>query len=375
MLLLITYVLVALVFSFLCSVAEAVLLSVTDGYVAVLEGEGKAAGRVLRRLKQDVNKPLAAILTLNTVAHTVGAAGAGAQAALVFGEAWLGAASAVLTLLILVLSEIIPKTLGARHWRALAPATAWGLRFLVWVLHPFVKLSGYLTRSMAHGPMLTGFSRAEFAAMAELSQQQGVLARSESQILRSVLALHGMKVRDAMTPRTVVFAIPESMSVGEFCEQHATEPFSRIPVYRGEKGHITGFVLRADLLLAQARGETSALVSAHRRDIPALPGVLPLSRAFDELLQRRTHILVVIDEYGGTDGILTLEDVIETMLGLEIVDEADRVHDMQALARRLWRRRAEAMGLATEEQHAQPGGNGDTSAGDESPMPPPDRND
>lgn len=349
MVLLVVYVLVALVFSFLCSVAEAVLLSVGQGYIAVLEREGRPAGALLRRLKEDVNKPLAAILTLNTIAHTVGAAGAGAQAAVVFGEAWLGVASAVLTLLILVFSEIIPKTLGAHYWQALAPGTAYGLRFLVWILHPFVKLSERLTRSMAHGPGLTGFSREEFAAMADLSRQEGVLADSESRILKNVLAMRDMKVRDAMTPRTVVFAVPESLAVGEFFERHAEEPFSRIPVYRDEKGHITGFVLRADLLLAQASGKADSAVVEFRREIAALPGILPLARGLEELLQRRAHVLVVVDEFGGTDGILTLEDVIETILGLEIVDEADRVRDMQALARRLWRRRAESMGLEVDD--------------------------
>jgi len=348
MLLLVAYVLIALVFSFLCSVAEAVLLSVSPGYIAVLEREGRSAGPLLRRLKQNVNKPLAAILTLNTIAHTVGAAGAGAQAAVLFGEAWLGVASAVLTLLILVLSEIIPKTLGTHYWQALAPATAYGLRFLVWGLYPFVKLSEYLTRSVTRGPALTGLSRDEFAALAEVSRQEGLLADSELRILKNVLALREMTVRDAMTPRTVVFAIPESTSVGEFFERHSGEPFSRIPLYRGEKAQVTGFALRSDLLLAQAKGAVSRLASEYRREIRTLPGMLPLARGLEELLEARAHMLVVVDEHGGTEGILTLEDVIETILGLEIVDEADRVEDMQAFARRLWRHRAEAMGLKVE---------------------------
>jgi CBS domain containing-hemolysin-like protein len=185
-----------------------------------------------------------------------------------------------------------------------------------------------------------------------VSQREGLLADSELRILKNVLALRDMKVRDAMTPRTVVFAIPESTSVGEFFERHAGKPFSRIPLYRDEKDHITGFVLRDDLLLAQARGGVSAPASDYRREIPMLPGMLPLARGLEELLERRAHILVVADEHGGTEGVLTLEDVIETILGLEIVDEADRVEDMQAFARRLWRRRAKAMGVKVEGQAA-----------------------
>jgi CBS domain containing-hemolysin-like protein len=171
MTLLITFVLVALVFSFLCSIAEAVLLSVSMPYVALLEQKGKPSGPLLRSLKTEINKPLSAILTLNTIAHTIGAAGAGAQVAIVFGNAYLGIASVILTLLILFLSEIIPKTLGAQHWRRLAPATAYGLKFLIWLLYPFVFLTGKMTRGLAGGPTLNGFSRQEFAAMAELSAE------------------------------------------------------------------------------------------------------------------------------------------------------------------------------------------------------------
>ena len=176
MILLITYVSIALLFSFLCSIAEAVILSVSPAHIALLEKEGKPSGKIMRLLKEDISKPLAAILTLNTITHTMGAAGAGAQAAIVFGNAYVGVASAVLTLLILIFSEIIPKTLGAHYWRQLTSVTAYGLRGLVWLLYPFVKVSEWLTRGLTHGPRLTGFSREEFAVMAELSAKEGELA-------------------------------------------------------------------------------------------------------------------------------------------------------------------------------------------------------
>ncbi len=348
MTLLITYVLFALVFSFLCSIAEAVILSVTSAYVALLEEEGKPSGAILKKLKGDINQPLAAILTLNTIAHTMGAAGAGAQAAIIFGSAYLGVASAVLTLLILIFSEIIPKTLGAHYWRKLAPVTAHGLKYLVWLLYPFVKLSELLTAGMTEGPKLSGFSRKEFAAMADLGAEEGQLAESESQVLKNLLELRNTPARDAMTPRPVVFSLPDTMSVEEFFHRHEQEPFSRIPIYHDDHDYVTGFVLRSDLLLAQARGNNRKTLDNYRRDMSSLPESVTLARAFNELQRVRAHMVLVVDEYGDMQGILTLEDIIETLLGLEIVDESDDTVDMQKLARRQWRRRARKMGLEIE---------------------------
>jgi len=338
MLLLITFALVALGFSFLCSIAEAVLLSTTSGYIAMLEQEGKPAGRLLRTLKENINQPLAAILTLNTIAHTVGAAGVGAQSTVLYGSTALGIASAVMTLLILVLSEIIPKTMGANYWQALAPATAHFARILIWSLYPFVKLSEYLTRTMVNGPGLKGFNREELAALAELGWQEGLLAGKEARIMTSLLSLHETRVSDAMTPKTVIFSIPETYTVGDYYRQYGTEPFSRIPVYKDHSEDITGFVLRDDLLLALARGEMDTPVSTFRRDMSTTLSELPLLDVFDHLLRERIHIMLVVDEYGGVQGILTLEDVLETILGLEIIDESDTVTNMQELARRFWRR-------------------------------------
>ncbi len=349
MFLLIVYVMIALGFSFLCSIAEAVLLSVTTPHITLMQQEGRRAGVLLAKLKENVNSSLAAILTLNTIAHTVGAAGAGAQAAQVFGSAYLGVASGVLTLLILVFSEIIPKTLGAHYWKQLAPATAYTLRVLIWLLYPFVKLSEILTKGLAHGPGLIGFNRAELSAMAELSAEEGQLNPQESRILQNVLKLREMRVTDVMTPRPVVFFLSDELTVGEFFHKYGSERFSRIPVYTGEPGHFSGFVLRSDLLLAQARSNSDKPLSIYRRELPVMPASTSLSRAFDEFLHQRAHIMMIVDEYGGVKGILTLEDILETLLGLEIVDEGDATPDMQQLARRLWRKRAGEMGLKLDD--------------------------
>ena len=349
MLLLIIYVLVALVFSFLCSVMEAVLLSVSTPYAALLEGEGRSSGRVLRELKNDIGRPLAAILTLNTVAHTVGAAGAGAQAAVVFGDAWIGVFSGVLTLLILVLSEIIPKSLGATYWRELAPATAYGLRVLIWVLYPFVVLSNVLTRRIGGGEEPAGMSRQEIATLAEMGIGDGELADRESVILKNLFRLSDSRARDAMTPRTVVFTVSEDMTVDGYLRAHEKTRFSRVPVYRGQdRDRISGFVLRSDLLLAHALGNGADALSKHRRPLAAIPVTLSLLNVFERFLEERLHIAMLVDEYGTMAGIITLEDMLETLIGMEIVDEGDAAHDMQQVARRLWERRAREMGIDTD---------------------------
>ncbi len=350
MLLLIVYILIALGFSFLCSIAEAVLLSVTPSYIALLESQKKPYAVVLEQLKRDINKPLAAILTLNTIAHTVGAAGAGAQATKIFGSAYLGIASAILTLLILIFSEIIPKTLGAHYWRQLAPSTAYALKLLVWALYPFVKLTELLTRSMTEGPTLRGVNRQELIALAELSNEEGALADQESLIMQNLLRLRDTPAKAAMTPRTVVFSISQEMTINEYFTNCEAKLFSRVPIYNSDVENITGFVLRSDLLLAKARGQNELPVVGLARNMPKILEQIDLAHAFDRVLKERVHIMMVMDEYGGFSGILTLEDIIETMLGQEIVDEVDHSEDMQALARKKWQRRAKKLGVHFDEE-------------------------
>ncbi|GAA0347874.1 CNNM domain-containing protein [Bowmanella denitrificans] len=349
MILLIIYILVALGFSFLCSVAEAVILSVSSAYISVLEGEGRHSGVLLRSQTEDINRPLSAILTLNTFAHTFGAAGAGAQAAIVFGDAYLGLASAVLTLLILIFSEIIPKTIGATFWRQLAPLTAYLLKYLIWAMYPFVKMSNWLTSFIAPEGAIKGLNRAELAAMAELARDEGQLAKREAHILQNLLTLHQMNIKEAMTHRTVVFSLPELMTVETFFHKHDDVSFSRIPVYENEPEQITGFVLKADLLLAQARGNGQRHLKEYRKDMVTMLSSMPLVQTFDHFLNNRAHMLLVVDEYGGLEGILTLEDLLEAMLGMEIVDEKDKTISMKKLAHIMSRRRGVGLNIRKSE--------------------------
>ncbi len=348
MLLLVTYVLIAVGFSFLCSIAEAVILSVSTSHIVLLEKEAKPYGKLLRELKENINSPLAVILSLNTIAHTVGAAGAGAQAAAVFGSIYVGLFSAVLTLIILVFSEIIPKALGAHYWRQLAPVTAYALRFLIKALYPFVLLSEKLTRGLTLEATLKGFSRNEFAAMAALGEQEGQLAKHESSVLKNLFLLSETPVKSVMTPRSVVFSLSEEASVADFFENHKSKRFSRIPLHTDHE-KVTGFVLRADLLLAQARGNEDKHLKHYRRELHALIDEASLMRTFDELLAQRTQIMLVVDEYGSMQGIVTMEDILESLLGLEIVDEGDTIVDMQELARRIGKRRRRQLGLDVDD--------------------------
>lgn len=344
MLLLIIYISIALGFSFYCSVAEAVLLSVTRPYVGLMENERPKFGALLKKLKEDINRPLAAILSLNTIAHTMGAAGAGAQAAKVFGDAYLGVISAILTLMILVFSEIIPKTLGAHHWRTLAVPVAISVKYLIIILYPLVLLSEKLTKSL-HGKETVQMTRDEMAAMAELGLKEGQLVSHESRILKNLFLLRETKVRDIMTPRSVLFSLADDLKVSDYFDRHDSVRFSRIPVYSHHHENITGFVLRNDLLLAQARGNTDNLLNVYSREIRSINENTSVLDAYELLLNARGQILLVIDEYGGLFGIVTLEDILETLLGLEIIDEGDKTPDMQLLARKLWKKRAQEMGL------------------------------
>ncbi len=340
MVLLFIYVFIALGFSFVCSVAEAVILSVSQAYISLLEKDGKPAGALLNKLTTDINKPLSAILTLNTIAHTMGAAGAGAQAASVFGDAYLGVISAVLTLLILVFSEIIPKTLGATYWKSLAPITAYFLKYLILVLYPFVQMSQKLTSGFTEESPLKGLSRSELLAMAELSESEGQLATQEANFLQNLLTLHERKIKDAMTHRTVVFSVSEDITVNEFVEEYSNKPFSRIPIYEdNESENITGFVMKSEILLASAQGQGDRLLKEFMKSMVTLLGDMPLATTFDHFLNSRVHILLVVDEYGGLEGIVTLEDLLECLLGVEIVDELDTTVSMKRLAKVMWKRR------------------------------------
>ncbi len=349
MALLIFYVVLALGVSFLCSIMEAVLLSVSPSFVAQMEKQRGLLGRKLRAFKDDIDRPLAAILSLNTIAHTVGAAGAGAQAAAVFGDAYVGVISAVLTFLILVISEIIPKTLGAVYWRQLTPQVVRLLVPTIWTMWPLVKMSQGLTRLLARGKTKVLVSREEFTALAELGAQEGVFHEDESRILRNLFRFGQLRAQDVMTPRTVIFALPQTEIVGDVLAAHPEIRFSRIPIYDKNRDDVTGFVLKSDLLLRAAEQQPETPLAALKRALLVVPGGLPLRDLFERLMKDRAHVALVVDEYGGTAGLVSLEDLVETLLGLEIVDEADAVNDMQEWAREQWRNRARRLGLLSEE--------------------------
>lgn len=342
MTLLILFVLLAVGVSFLCSILEAVFLSVTPAHIAALEERSPRIAAHIKALKLDVHRPLAAILSLNTVAHTVGATAAGAQAAHVFGDAGVGIFSAVLTLLILVASEIIPKTLGATYWKALTPLTTRLLPPLIWSMWPLVKLSEAISWMIARRQH-DKVSREEIVAMARISQQQGVIAKNQSAVVANLLRFDALTARDIMTPRTVVEAFDETESVESVAGKLASIPFSRLPIYDEDVDTITGFVLKTDILLAALEDRLDTPLSGLRRDIAHVDETDSLQALFEVLLRSNRHIAVVSDDFGGTAGVVTIEDLVETLLGLEITDEVDGIEDLQAMARDQWRKRASRM--------------------------------
>lgn len=350
MYLLIFYLSLAIGVSYLCSMLEAILLSVSHSYIAIMERKGARTGKLLRSYKEDIDRPLSAILSLNTIAHTVGAAGVGAQAQVVFGDAYVAITSAVLTFLILVLSEIIPKTIGATYWRNLAPFAARTLRVLMFVLYPLVVMSQAITRWLSHEEKMPSFSREEFGALAELGVEEGVFEEEESRIFKNLIRFNSLRIKDIMTPRTVVVGFDEDQTVGEVSDNVEQLHFSRLPVYGSARDEITGYVLKNDLLLMMARGETTQKLKDLKREVLIVPEMMPLQDFFERLMKKQEHIAVAVDEYGGFAGVVTMEDLVETLLGMEIIDEVDTIEDMQKMARKKWTDRARRLGIISGEE-------------------------
>lgn len=344
--LLIFYLFLAIFVSFFCSIAEAVLLSVRPSYIKACEAKTPKSAKRLKKLQSNIDRPLAAILTANTIAHTVGAAGVGAQAAIVFGNQYLGLTSAILTFLILVFSEIIPKTLGASYWQQLAPLFGTLIEGLTRLLFPFVWLSEKLTRFISRSKEgRYTFSREEMNAMASIGAQEGMLGGKELKIVTNLMRLHQLSISDIMTPRTVVFSVSQELTVQDFFNTHANRPFSRIPIFDKNVDDIIGYVLKTDLLVAQAKGQFEQQIRDFCRTFLTIPNTISTSDVFDALMHNKSHIALVVSEYGVVQGIVTLEDVVETLIGLEITDELDTVEDMQVLARNRWRERMETIGI------------------------------
>lgn len=363
---LVSYILLALVFSFLCSVAEAVLLSITPSYIEGLKERNPGRAALLHKLKNDkVNQSLSAILTLNTIAHTVGAIGAGAKATVVFGNAWFGLFSAVMTLMILFVSEIVPKTVGAVYWSILQGPAAWFIQALIVILFPVVWISEKLTAFISRKKVANNTSRDELIAMASLGARTGQLHSKESRIIKNLLKFQSLKPSDIMTPRTVIFALPEDMKIKDAWPIISQKPFSRIPIYTNNVDSITGFILKDDVLIRSTQDcatppipisatnvkdgcsslSTCAPLNALKREMLMVPESISVTSLFEQALKNRHHISIVINEHGGTEGLVTLEDLIESIIGMEIVDETDHVEDMRILARKKWVKRAKEMGI------------------------------
>jgi len=349
--LLIVFLLVSIIFSFLCSIWEAVLLSITPSYAQMQLQQGGDIGKTLQVFKENIDRPLAAILTLNTIAHTVGAIGVGAQATKIWGASFMSTAvvPVLMTLAILLLSEIIPKTIGANYWRELTSFTVRCLRIIMWVLAPLVFISQIITRALKKDKEASVLSRADFGAMAELGSQQGVFDEGESNILRNLLRFNTIYAKNIMTPRIVMITADQTQSIQAFHEQHPNLRFSRIPVYEGSQDHITGYVLKDNVLKQIVDGKGADALATIRREVLVVKESFPIPELFSHFTAKREHIAVVVDDFGGTAGLVSMEDVIETLLGLEIVDEQDNATDMQALARKQWEERARSIGLLEPE--------------------------
>lgn len=345
MLLLIFYLCLAIMVSFLCSVLEAVLLSITPSYAASLAQKGSRLGTKVKGLKQNVDKPLSAILSLNTIAHTIGAAGVGAQASLVFGAQYLGYVSGVLTLLILILSEIIPKSIGAAYWKQLTPFTVNVLSVITMVLYPLVLISQVITKWLASGKEEASITRGELAVMTDIGEKEGVFQEGESRVIKNMLRFNSIMVKDVMTPRTVVLAANENLTVQELFDNKKFLRVSRIPIYQENIDQVVGFIHKHDLLDKMASDERDLPLTAIKRQIMIVPEDTRIPALFEQFLKKREHIALAVDQYGGMSGIVTMEDVLETLLGLEIVDEFDSTQDMQALAREQWKARASKLGF------------------------------
>jgi len=368
--LLLFYALISIFFSFLCSILEAVLLSITPTFINVKKQEGKEYAATLEILKKDVDKPLIAILTLNTIAHTVGAILVGVQAKVAYAEMYgstertifgfsltedlmVGIVSTLMTILILVASEIIPKTIGATFWKQLANFTSKALKAMVfvlkwtgllWLLQLFTKLVG---AKGEHGGSV--LSREDFSAMTEIAHEEGVFKESESKMIKNLLYFDEILARDVMTPRTVMKVASEDTPIKEFFEKNRPLRFSRIPLYKDRMDNITGFFLKDELLEAIINNKGNETLATLRRELLVTNRSKSINQLFKKFVQKREHISLVVDEYGSVSGLVTMEDVIETLLGFEIMDESDNVEDLQKLARKNWHDRAKRLGIIEDE--------------------------
>lgn len=339
MALLLAYLFLALFVSFTCSIMESVLLSTPTSFLIVKQEAGNKWADTFLELKNNIDKPLSAILSLNTVAHTIGAAGVGAQAVKIWDEASFGIVSAILTILILVITEIIPKTIGARFWRKLAMFSAFTIRIMMVITYPLVVMSALITKLITSKKGEKTVSREEIAALASIGADEGVFTENEFNIIQNVLKLKRIRAAQIMTPRVVVVHANENITLAEFLKEKENLKFSRIPVFTGDDENITGYVFRQTVFEKLAEDKHGLLLKDIKREIVIAPDSIELFALWEKLLAQKEHIALIVDEYGGMDGIVTMEDIIETVLGFEILDEKDTITDMQKYARERWKLR------------------------------------
>ncbi len=337
--LLFIYLGLALGISFLCSVLEAILLSTPHSFISMKVAEGSKAGLALQELKINNGRPISAILTLNTIAHTFGAAGVGAQAIKIWGDEYFALISVILTILILVLSEIIPKTLGANYYRVLSMPCTRLIQLVTCLCYPLVWILEKLTNLISPKTLEASMSREEVSAMVDAGTKEGVIKMKENVIIQNIIKMEKISVRDVMTPRVVCTTVDEDETLEAFHEDEGRRPFSRIPVYKEEKDIVSGYVLILDIMEYLAEDQHHMTLAELKRPILALPDTTSVFMAWEKLISNREHIAIIEDEYGTFEGIITMEDVMETILGLEIMDEKDTVADMQKFARDKWQER------------------------------------
>ena len=329
MTLLLAYFFLALVLSFLCSLLEAVLLSTPSSYASILSKQNVQDGARLERFKENINRPLAAILTLNTFAHTLGAAGVGAQTLELYGEGSVALASGILTLLILIFSEIIPKTIGSVYWRSLIGTTTMIIEVLIFFTYPLVLLAEFIS-NFGNGEATV--TREEVIAMAEMGEDEGVLEEQETDIIENTLKLKDVKAKDIMTPRSVIFALSSDLTVGQVLEEHDTLDFTRIPIYSTDLDAIDGMVNRYEIINRKADDQFSTRMHEISQEVPIVNENDSIDKVLGLFIKNRDHMALVNNDSKVLTGLITLEDAIETILGQEIVDEHDSVVDMRDLA-------------------------------------------
>ena len=336
MTLLVTYLLLTLILSFMCSLLEATLLSSTSSYIESLDKKGYSPKTVdlAKDVKQNIDKSISSILTLNTFANTMGAAGVGAQAAIIFGSNWQAVIAFILTLMVLFISEIFPKTVGAIYWRKFIVPAVYIISFMVKITYPFIFLATFITNTLQKGRKNeVNFSKDEIITIVNMSEKEGVLQAKESILIKNLFKLKNIKAKDIMTPRTVVFAFDSKTTLKEALLNDNLYVYSRIPVYNESIDDIAGVVFKQTILEKRVKKKKKTLLKDIMVPVHKVPENISVSTLFDMFIRMKMHLFIVQDEYGQTSGVVTLEDALETLLGIEIVDEMDQVTDMQEFAK------------------------------------------